>query len=139
MEYFSKKQTIQPLVNQNIELIAQWDKTVKPELLDEQIVWEKAENFLGGGVFKGRYAVFSEVFASIRETFERWSAVVEAIFDGSDGETVIVLGHYIGKALATDRDVSAPFAHIWRVREGKIVFAKQYTDTFGIAKAQVLL
>lgn len=33
----------------NIELIAQWYKTVNLELLDEQIVWEKAENFLGGG------------------------------------------------------------------------------------------
>lgn len=126
-------------MNSNTELIAQWYKTVNPELLDEQIVWEKAENFLGGGIAKGRDAVFSEVFASIREVFQPWSAVVEEMFDGSDNETVIVLGRYVGKALATGKDVSAPFVHIWRVRAGKIVFARQYTDTFGIAKAQGLL
>jgi ketosteroid isomerase-like protein len=127
------------MCSSNIELIAQRYKTVNPELLDEQIVWEKAENFLGGGVAKGRDAIFSEVFASIREAFQPWSAIVEAMFDGGDNETVIVLGRYMGKALATGKDISAPFAHIWRVREGKIVFARQYTDTFGIAKAQGLL
>lgn len=127
------------MVNSNIELIAQWYKTVNPELLDEQIVWEKAENFLGGGVVKDRDAVFSEVFAEIREAFQPWSAVVEEMFDGGDRETVIVLGRYMGKALATGKEISAPFAHIWRVREGKIVFARQYTDTFEIAQAQGLL
>jgi hypothetical protein len=123
----------------NSELIAQWYKTVNPNLLDENIVWEKAENFLGGGVAKGRDAIFKEVFASIHEAFQPWSAVVEEIFEGGDGETVIALGHYVGKALATGTDVSAPFAHVWRVREGKIIFARQYTDTLGIAKAQGIL
>ncbi|MGL5879336.1 MAG: hypothetical protein ACRC2V_16370, partial [Xenococcaceae cyanobacterium] len=59
----------------NIESIAQWYKTINPELLDEQIVWEKAENFLGGGIAKGRDALFSEVFAEIHEAFQPWSAV----------------------------------------------------------------
>jgi uncharacterized protein len=127
------------MYSSNLELITQWYKTVNPELLDKNIVWEKAENFLGGGVVKGRNAVFSEVFASIHRAFQPWSAVVEEMFDGGDNETVIVLGRYIGKALVTSRDVSAPFTHIWRVREGKIVFAQQYTDTFGLAKAQGLI
>ena len=103
----------------NIELLTQWYKTVNPELLDENIVWEKAVNFLGGGIVKGRYAVFSEVFASIHRVFQPWGAVVEEMFDGSDNQTVIVLGRYVGKALVTGKDVSAPFAHIWSVREGK--------------------
>lgn len=138
-KFSSIQQTIHSMVNSNLELIAQWYKTVNPELLDEQIVWEKAENFLGGGVALGRDAVFSEVFASIGQAFQPWSAVVETMFDGGDHQTVIVLGRYMGKALATDRDISAPFAHIWRVLSVKIVFARQYTDTFGIAKAQGLL
>ena len=56
------------------------------------------------------------------------------MFDGGDNQTVIVLSRYVGKALVTGKDVSSPFAHIWQVREGKIVFAKQYTDTFELAK-----
>ena len=124
------------MYSSNIELITQWYKTVNPELLDDNIVWEKAENFLGGGVVKGRDAVFSEVFGSIHQVFQPWSAVVEEMFDGGDNQTIIALGRYVGKALVTNRDVSAPFAHIWRVREGKIVFAKQYTDTFELAKVQ---
>jgi hypothetical protein len=123
----------------NIELIARWYTTVNPELLDENIVWEKAENFLGGGVVKGRDAVFSEVFASIHRAFHPWSAVVESIFDGGDGKTVFALGRYEGKATATGQDVSVPFAHVWHVQNSKIIFARQYTDTLGIAKAQGLM
>ena len=118
----------------NIELLTQWYKTVNSELLDENIVWEKAENFLGGGVVKGRDAVFSDVFASIHQAFDPWNAVVDKMFDGGDNQTVIALGRYVATAFATGKDVSAPFAHIWRVRESKIVFAKQYTDTFELAK-----
>ena len=123
----------------NLELIAQCYKTVNLELLDENIIWSKAENFLGGEVVEGRYALFSEVFTSIHQVFEPWSTVVDEMFDGGDNQTVIALGRCVGKALVTGKDVSAPFVHIWRVQEGKIVFAIQYRDTSGLAKAQGLI
>jgi uncharacterized protein len=42
---------------------------------------------------------------------------------------VVALGAYAGTYKATGRVMSAPFAHLWTVRDGHIVGFVQYTDT----------
>ena len=41
----------------------------------------------------------------------------------------MVEGRYRGTMKATRRHFDAQFAHVWRVRNGKIVSFQQYTDT----------
>ncbi len=42
---------------------------------------------------------------------------------------VVVLGTYTGRRKETGREVRAQFAHVWGVRDGRVVRFQQYTDT----------
>ncbi|MEU0503349.1 nuclear transport factor 2 family protein [Nocardia sp. NPDC005998] len=53
----------------------------------------------------------------------------EEWFDGQY-DTVIVTGHYRGTARATGKHVTAEFAHIWHIADGKLLALHQYTDTW---------
>lgn len=45
------------------------------------------------------------------------------------------LGRYCVRAKATGIEVNVPFAHLWKVSNGQIVWARQYTDTLLLAQA----
>lgn len=42
---------------------------------------------------------------------------------------MVALGRYRGVARASGRAFGMPFAHVWRLREGRIVALSHYTDT----------
>jgi ketosteroid isomerase-like protein len=45
------------------------------------------------------------------------------------GDVVVVEGRYMGTGAKTRRTLDAPFAHVWVLRDGKVVRFQQYTDT----------
>src|SRR5205085_12547276 len=45
------------------------------------------------------------------------------------GDTVVVVGRYTGTFKATGQQISAPFVHVWKFRNGKAVAYTNYTDT----------
>ncbi|WP_199320665.1 nuclear transport factor 2 family protein [Leptolyngbya sp. FACHB-261] len=51
------------------------------------------------------------------------------------GETIVVLGHYSGTYKATGKSFRAPFAHVWKVRDGRAIRYVQYTDTLLVQQA----
>jgi len=44
---------------------------------------------------------------------------------------VVVTGRYRGRSKRTGAVLDAPFAHIWRFRDGKAVEFRQFLDTAG--------
>ena len=46
-----------------------------------------------------------------------------------DGSTVVAIGDYSGTNKATGKPFEAPFAHVWKLREGAVVGFQQFTDT----------
>lgn len=50
-------------------------------------------------------------------------------------ERVVSFGTYVGTLRATGRSMSAPFAHRWVVRDGKIVRFNMYTETAKVLEA----
>ena len=52
-------------------------------------------------------------------------------------EEVVSFGRYVGTHGKTKRSVTAPFAHRWAVRQGRIVRFVQYTDTAKVLEATV--
>lgn len=46
-----------------------------------------------------------------------------------DGSTVVALGEYSGTYKATDKGLKAPFAHVWKLQDGKALSFQKYTDT----------
>lgn len=94
---------------------------------DREIRWIEAEGFPYGGTYVGPDAVLANVFAKLGSEWSGFSAVPASFV--SEGETVVALGEYGGTYKATGKRFAAPFAHVWTLRDGKIVRFQQYTDT----------
>ena len=101
---------------------------------DPQIQWREAENFLyPDGPYAGPQAVAEGVFQRIVSDVENFAVLPEHFVEG--GDTVVVEGRYRGKMKATGTPVDAQFAHVWQLRDGKVVRFQQYTDTKQWAEA----
>ena len=55
----------------------------------------------------------------------------------AQGDKVVVVGHYEGRAKATGREYATYFVHVFTLREGKVSNFVEYTDTAAIAEAFV--
>jgi ketosteroid isomerase-like protein len=99
------------------------------------IVWNEAENYpyADRNPYIGPEAVLHGVFARIGGDWEGFAATPDEFIDG--GDTIVSLGHYTGAFKATGKPMRAQFAHVCRVKDGKIVSFQQYADTLGTAVA----
>ena len=53
----------------------------------------------------------------------------------AQGDKVVVLGNYAWRARTTGREFGGDWAHVFTIRDGKIVGFKEYTDTAVISAA----
>jgi len=91
------------------------------------IHWTEAEGGPYGGVSIGPEAVLQDVFMKLGGEWDGYAAVPAEFVDG--GDTVVVLGEYSGTYKATGKGFRAPFAHVWKFRDGKAASFHQHTDT----------
>jgi uncharacterized protein len=103
-------------------------------LIDDRCEWAEAEHstWWPGGPLTGPQSVLEGVFMRIPQDFDAFGIEVRRIVDA--GETVLVEGRYHGTARATGGALDAQFAHIWDLRDGKVVRWQQYTDTLQYAE-----
>lgn len=96
---------------------------------DPGIEWWEAEGFLyaAGNPYVGPGGVAQGVFQRIVGDVAEFSVSPERYIDG--GDTVVAEGRYRGTMKSTGMPVDAQFAHVWQLREGKVVRFQQYTDT----------
>ncbi|ARV57741.1 ketosteroid isomerase [Nostocales cyanobacterium HT-58-2] len=127
----------------NLEIIQQLyqafgdrDTTTLLRLFDPQIEWIQNEGFPGGGRYLGSDAVLNNVFAKFRLEWEKWQAIVDEWLD--TGDTIVALGKYHGVYRLTGKTTIAAFAHVYTLRDGRIIRYKQYTDTLKVAEAMQL-
>ena len=97
--------------------------------MDQGIEWNEAENFIYAdrNPYVGPQAVLEGVFMRLGSEWEGFTVTPEEWLDAVD--RIVVLGTYSGTHKATGRRVRAQFAHIWSVRESRVVRFQQYTDT----------
>lgn len=53
----------------------------------------------------------------------------------AQGERVVVLGSYAAKVKATGRTYESDWAHVFSVKDGKVIRMQEYADTAVMAKA----
>ena len=104
-------------------------------LFHPDIEWVQNDGFPGGGRHVGADAVLNDVFAKFRTEWTAWQAPVHEWLDA--GDTVVALGEYQGTHKATGKSTTAAFAHVYDLRDGRIVRFRQYTDTAKVREAMV--
>jgi len=96
-------------------------------VLSPTVRWTEAAGGPYGGVSIGPNAVLENVFARIGAEWHGFAAVPSEFV--ADGATVVALGEYSGTYKTTGKSFKAPFAHVWKFDDGKVVSFQQYTDT----------
>jgi ketosteroid isomerase-like protein len=102
--------------------------------LDPEIEWiePELEGLLYGGVHRGVEAVAKDVFALIPQTWEMVALQPEEWIDG--GDTVVVIGQFNARAKGR-QEASWRFAHVWKLRDGKVVRVEPFVDTLAEQRA----
>ena len=96
-------------------------------LLAPDVHWTEALGGPYGGVSIGPDAVVQNVFMKIGTEWEGYQAVPREFV--ATGDTVVALGTYSGTYKKTGKSFTAPFAHVWKYRNGKVASFEQITDT----------
>lgn len=97
-------------------------------LFSDQIDWQLPEmkNVPFAGKRRGREQV-GQFFA----TLDKEQQVVQ--FEPKEfvatGDTVVALGHYAWRVKSTGQKFEADWAHVFTVRDGRVVSFREYTDT----------
>ena len=96
-------------------------------VLAPDVHWTEAEGGPYGGVSIGPDAVLEKVFMPIGAHWDGFTVAPTEFI--ADGATVVALGEYSGTYKATGKSFRAPFAHVWKFRDGKVISFQQHTDT----------
>lgn len=89
--------------------------------------WTESEGGPYAGTYHGPDGILSGVFMKLGGEWEGFAAVPSQYV--AEGDTVVVVGEYSGTFRATGRSMRAPFAHVWKLRDGRIATFTQITDT----------
>jgi ketosteroid isomerase-like protein len=103
--------------------------------MSEDIEWWEAEGnpWYPGRAFVGPQQVIDGVFARIGAEIEGFEVVPERFL--ADGDEVVMIGRYRGKATATGKLLDAQALHIWTTKDGKVGRFQQFVDTRQLAEA----
>jgi ketosteroid isomerase-like protein len=117
------------------DLFAEGDVPTVLEAFDPEIEWNEAENFpyADRNPYIGPNAVLEGVFTRLGTEWDYWKLNVGEVLDA--GDSVVAMGRYQAKNRITGKEISAQFAHVWKLEDGKAVSFQQYADTHQVVNA----
>ncbi|MFN7155824.1 MAG: nuclear transport factor 2 family protein [Acidovorax sp.] len=95
--------------------------------LAPEATWTEAAGFPYAGTYTGPDAIIANVFQRLATEWIGYSAKVHTYL--ADGDRVAAFGVYSGTYRATGKAMTATFAHLYRLKDGKIVSMEQYVDS----------
>lgn len=96
-------------------------------VIDPDVEWDEGDGHPYGPPVKGIDNVRDSVFARLGSEWEGMVTDPDEFLDCR--EFVVVLGRDVATFRATGKQVDTGVAHVFRVRDGKIVSFTQYCDT----------
>jgi len=100
---------------------------------DPNIEWiEAGGGRAPAGVFRGPQSIAAEVFAKVPQNFDEFRAEPEQMIDAL--EHVVVVGRFRAKA-KSGATLDAPFVHVYKMRNNKVVGFQNYVDATSWANA----
>jgi len=105
-------------------------------ILDAEIVWNEAEgnSYADGNPYKGPEAVLNGVFARIGADHEYFN-LEDIILHEMSNDQVLATLRYKGKLKENGAIFDTQAAHLWTLKDGKVVVFQQYVDTKQLADA----
>lgn len=99
----------------------------------ENISWTEAKGFPYGGTYIGLENITKNVFARLGSEWIEYKFTPEDYV--TTDNTVVAYGTYSGTYKITGKAFSARVAHIWKLKEGKIVSFEQFVDSQTVNEA----
>jgi len=98
--------------------------------LDPNIDWNEAEGnkYADGNPYKGADAVLNGVFSRIGEDYETFKLSDIQLYEMSNNKVLATL-RYQGKLKKNSAVIDAQAAHLWTLKDGKMIAFQQYVDT----------
>jgi ketosteroid isomerase-like protein len=99
------------------------------ELLDPQIEWTSAENFIYSdhSPYVGIDAVLKLIFGRLPADWDDFSISAGEILGG--GDLVIASGRFQGTFKANGASIDAQIVQVFQFKDGKVLKCQMYTDT----------
>jgi len=93
----------------------------------EDISWTEAKGFPYAGTYIGLENVTKNVFSRLGSEWIDYKFTLEDYLASDD--KVVAFGTYTGTYKITGKSFEARVAHIWKVRNGKIISFEQFVDS----------
>jgi len=95
--------------------------------------WTEAAGFPYAGTYIGAEQIVANVFRRLATEWVGYQAKVHTYL--SEGDRVAAFGVYSGTYRATGKAMTASFAHLYRLQDGKIATMEQYVDSHQVQLA----
>lgn len=95
--------------------------------------WTEAAGFPYAGTYVGPQQIVAGVFQRLATEWDGYSAKVHTYL--TDGDRVAAFGVYSGAYRKTGKAMTAGFAHLYRLKEGRITSMEQYVDSHLVQQA----
>jgi uncharacterized protein len=97
------------------------------EAMDPDIEWhEPGGGNAPAGTYHGSQSVANDVFSAVPQNFDEFSAQPDRSFQ-TFGDHVVITGEFRAKRKGGG-DMTATFAHVWQMRNGKAARFHNYVD-----------
>lgn len=96
----------------------------------ENISWTEAKGFPYAGTYIGLESITQNVFARLGSEWTDYTFTPEDYVAGED--KVVAYGTYYGTYNLTGKSFEARVAHIWKLKDGKIISFEQFVDSHTI-------
>lgn len=102
--------------------------------MDDKFVWNEAESnsYADGNPYIGPDAVLTGVFTRIADDHEYFN-LTDIILHEMSNDQVLATLRYKGKLKKNGAIYDAQAAHLWTLKEGKVIAFQQYVDTKKLA------
>ena len=122
------------IVQQAYENFKNGDLPALLDLYSDDIDWRlpEVENMPWFGRRNGREET-AEFFQSLAEAQDSLTFNPQDFI--AQGDKVVALGDYSWRVKATGREFGSDWAHVWTVKNGKLVSFQEYADTAAASKA----
>src|SRR6185437_934905 len=93
----------------------------------ENIVWTEANGFPYGGTYTGLDAIGKNVFRRLATEWTDYTFTPEGYV--AEGDKVVAYGTYTAVNKRTGKPLKARVAHLWQLKDGKIIRFEQFVDS----------